>query len=359
MQTGRRNIQSGSEFEKYYTKPAMTEKTEIAMGSVNDTCLKIQSLIPRWAHQTERISKVLQLNANDRKTTAYTLWYYFFTYFQYKEDRQGVEQLRSPRRAFWDRKQGIDCDCMAISIFSMLNNCGLTDAHCKIIQRTNDTDYSHIYIVLPKEAGKVDWNNPNTYWVIDPVCHEFNKEVLDIKNYKTYPMKSSSTVNGLGNIDINTLDGMGAGGNSVASLPVNYPYQAATILSHLLSYKNNPSLFKSEIQAAIAIENNWRKVGLIHPSDKFFYNISKSGLNGFWSNVLHPVKTAKQIADEAADIAREKAQQAAHIAAGATFLLAREALKLCLRFNVFGISTLIAYVKKVDVNRYNNVLDTW
>lgn len=347
MKVGRRQIKDGSQFGRYYTKPANTEITEIRSGSVNDTCQKIQQLIPRWKHQTERITKVLQLSPKDRKTTAYTLWYYFFTYFQYKEDKKGVEQLRSPRRAFWDKENpGIDCDCFTTSILCMLSNAGITDARAKIIQRPGDSDFSHIYVVLPKQAGTVNWDDPNTYWTIDPVVHEFNKEVSDISNYKTYPMQASA-LNGLGNIPINTLDGIG-NPNQSGTL-CGYPAQATVIEAELNRHKPGSSAYIENLKYAILFEQKWKQKGLIG-TDANYFGSKAEGMAGIGDWLK---KQANNIKDAVTS------DKTSHIAAGATFLAAREALKQILKFNILGLSTIIGYYQKTNTAKYNKILDIW
>lgn len=354
MKVGRRQIKDGSQFGRYYTKPANTEITEIKSGSVNDTCQKIQQLIPRWKHQTERISKVLLLNEKDRKNTAYTLWYYFFTYFQYKEDKKGVEQLRSPRRAFWYRENpGIDCDCFTTSILCMLSNAGITDARAKIIQRPGDSDFSHIYVVLPKQAGTVNWDDPNTYWTIDPVVHEFNKEVSDISKYKTYPMQASA-LNGLGNIPINTLDGIG-NPNQIGTL-CGYPAQATVIDAELNRHKSGSSAYVENLKYAILFEQKWKQKGLIGP-DANYFSSKGAGLAGIGDWLKKQANNIGDYFDNTKDYSAKI--NAMHIAAGAPFLPAREGLKLALKFNIFGLATILNYVKNTNPAKFKETSTIW
>ncbi|HAA21848.1 MAG TPA: hypothetical protein DCP28_24915, partial [Cytophagales bacterium] len=57
--------------------------------------------------------------------TANNIWTFCYTHFQYKEDRKDREELRTPARAWHDRKSGIDCDCFSILVLALCNELGL------------------------------------------------------------------------------------------------------------------------------------------------------------------------------------------------------------------------------------------
>lgn len=47
------------------------------------------------------------------------------------------------------------------------------------------------------------------------------------------------------------------------------------------------------------------------------------------------------------------------IAAGATFLPAREGLKQLIKFNILGVATILAYYKRSKPDRYGEILNVW
>lgn len=352
---GKRTIKPGNEFAQFYTKPDFNDKAEIKKGTVNDTCIKIGELTKRWAHQTEKISKALQINSTNRKQTAYQLWNYYHTYFQYSPDRAGVEELRSPRRSFWDRTTGVDCDCFSTSLSCNFFNIGATDAALKIIRRKGEPDFSHIYMVWPKIKGGVNWDDKATYYTIDPVVHTFDIEVDDIDEYKIYPMKNSnSSLNG---IDIVTLDGLGNTANMQNDLnqimakgkaPNGYPFVAfAKALNIVIA---DPS----QIEKAIELEQMWQKAGFTGP---LYFT---SGVDGFFKDAWNAGTTAvKNVVNTVVDKGTDAAKTAAHIAAGGVFVLAREGLKQVIKYNVFGLASLLAYLAKTNYSKYNETLDIW
>jgi len=348
---GKRAIQPGNEFAQFYTKPAFNDKAEIKKGTVNDTCIKIGELTRRWAHQTEKISKVLQINTTDRKQTAYRLWNYYHTYFQYSPDRAGVEELRSPRRSYWDRTTGVDCDCFSTSLSCNFYNINATDAALKIIRRKGEPDFSHIYMVWPRLKGTVNWDDKTTYYTIDPVVHTFNLEVDDIVEYKIYPMiNSNPSLNG---IDIVTLDGLGNASTmkndlmqvlSAGKAPNSYPLVAfAKALNIVIE---DPS----QIGNAMQLEQMWQKAGYTGP---LYFG---SGVNGFFKDAWNATtNVVKKVVDSGDDAAKK----AKHIAAGGIYVLAREALKQVIKYNVFGVASILAYVAKTNISKYNETLDIW
>lgn len=361
LKTGKRNIQNADSLVKFYSTPEYNQKTVIHSATVEQTCQKIIQLVQMWQPQTERISKVLQLSSKNRKQTAQTLWNYFFTYYQYNEDRGGIEQLRSPRRAFFDATKrhdnpnpiGCDCDCFTISILTMLANAGITDAAAKVIQRTGETDFSHIYVVLPIHEGKIDWNNPDTYYTIDPVVHQFNTETNDISKYKIYKMKTNPTLNGLGNIQVASLDGINT------SLPSSYPPLAKQILQNIL--RSNPTSidYKIQMQYAIAIEQKWIQQGIIPIGSNYFILLQKNTtLNGWLKDTWNKAKD--YVKDTIQDYKKYDAKTSAlHTLNIAQFLPAREGLKQALKYNLLGLASLMWFVKLKDSNKYNEILKIW
>lgn len=184
-----RSIKDGSEYEKYFPQAHVTETITVPDGTVRDTVSEIENIVEKYNWQTAKISPLLK-----RSTLPETLdavWTFLYTHYQYKLDRPEVEELRTPARAWHDRKTGIDCDCFSITVSSILTNLGIKH---KFRITKYGAGWQHIYVIVP-----VPGSIKGEYWVIDCVLDRFNYE-------KTYTDKFDYTMETLG-IPIAVLNG--------------------------------------------------------------------------------------------------------------------------------------------------------
>ncbi|MDI1305391.1 MAG: hypothetical protein PSX42_11185, partial [bacterium] len=144
--SGRRNIKDGSQYNSYFSDTIGTNPLVAKKADVFETLEFIDQLVKNTVGQTAKIAKVLKGSTLDE--TCRKIFSFFYTHYQYKLDKQGEEQLRTPSRAWKDRKTGIDCDCFAISVSSVLTNLGIKHAY-RICEIANKGYYQHIYIVVP------------------------------------------------------------------------------------------------------------------------------------------------------------------------------------------------------------------
>jgi len=158
--SGKRNIKSGAEYEKYFTaKPTGKEVELIADGDVYQTLDLMKKIVDQTLDQTKAISKVLK--GNNVKETCENVWNFLYNHVQYTKDNPTREQLRTPIRTWKDRSKGVDCDCYSIFISSVLTNLGI--AH-NFRMAAYKEDFQHVYVV-------------SSGYVIDPVVDKFNYEV--------------------------------------------------------------------------------------------------------------------------------------------------------------------------------------
>lgn len=168
--SGKRSIKDGLKYAKYFTdKPEGNEVVLMPEGDVYDTLKLMKQIVDKTIIQTKAISKVLKGSTTEE--TAKNIWEFLYHNVQYKKDHASREQLRTPARAWKDRKAGVDCDCYSIFISSILTNLGI--AHSFRMAAYKD-DFQHVYVVVPKSGSLASRNN---YWVIDPVVDRFNYEV--------------------------------------------------------------------------------------------------------------------------------------------------------------------------------------
>lgn len=201
MEYGVRNIVDGSAYDSFFGKP----DREVISNGDNSTEKNVEKILPqvvaKYNWQTRKIANYLYKKSNkDLRTFCENIWHFLFKHIQYRYDKAGVEEFRTPYRSWAEREKGIDCDC-----FSIFVSCILTNKHIphyfRITKYNGREQWQHIYVIVPKGNGiRFDENNPNTYWIIDCVVHEFNRE-KEFSEQKLQPM-----MNGLG-IITQTLTG--------------------------------------------------------------------------------------------------------------------------------------------------------
>jgi hypothetical protein len=193
--SGKRNIRSGSEFEKYFDRNEFTGK-EVqlkASGDTFDTIVLMKSMVQKNRHQTAKIARLLK--GKTRLESCENIWKWVYNHFQYRQDSAAAEQLRTPLRSWVDRKEGIDCDCMSILISSILTNLSIPHALRKTKYSGKDY-FQHIYVVVPSQGSTVGSN----YITLDAVVDRFNYEVPFSEKHDL--MMPINQLSGLGGIQI-------------------------------------------------------------------------------------------------------------------------------------------------------------
>ena len=169
METGKRNINGGEEFERFFTnKPEgnyITIKKDGA-ETLADTIPLMKKVVSTTLKDTAKIAQFLQVESV--KKTCKRIWDFCFKHFQYEKDEERKEQIRRPIRSWFDRRAGIDCDCLTVLIGSILTNLGLPYV-MRLTYYKDQDDYSHIYPVAFAPNGEEI--------IIDCVVHKFNYEV--------------------------------------------------------------------------------------------------------------------------------------------------------------------------------------
>ena len=186
MKAGRRKIKYDSQYDHCFGRPENGKVVRVESGNAHDTIQTILHVVNNYASQAAKISKTLK--GRTKHQTAKNIYNFCYNYFQYKEDASGTDTVRTPNRAYADRKDGIDCDC-----YVALISCILTQynwAHTIRMSANYDKDrFNHVYIILPDEDGKEI--------CIDPVVDQFNREASYL--HKNDTVMEVSYLNGLGN----------------------------------------------------------------------------------------------------------------------------------------------------------------
>jgi hypothetical protein len=143
--TRKRNIRSGNEWDHLFPKPENDTATIRSNANVHHTVEFIPKVVQSTLDQTKEISKLLK--ASSTYETCRNIWHFVYGHINYKKDEDGFEQIRSPSRAWHDRKRGVDCDCYTVFISSILTN--LSIPHRLRITKYYRDYFQHIYPVVP------------------------------------------------------------------------------------------------------------------------------------------------------------------------------------------------------------------
>lgn len=200
ISSGQRIIRNdGSQYDVYFPKADAKDKIVFEDGEVEDTIKMIERVVWTYIKDTKKIATIL--SKGNTEATLRAIWEFLYYNIQYKLDKDGLEQLRRPARAWMDRISGIDCDCFSIFCSSILCNLGIP--HSFRITKYSKPHWQHIYVIVPK-------TNESGYWTVDAVLGQFNYE-KPFTQKMDYPMS-------LNGINIAVLSGFGAV-NTTENLP--------------------------------------------------------------------------------------------------------------------------------------------
>jgi hypothetical protein len=193
---GTRRVRSGQEYDYLFPPPTGNDETIKKSADVYDTVQFIQKQVPKTTWQTKKFAKFIK--GKTLEETCSGIWHFLYDHIPYKRDEDGTEQIRSPRRSWYDRNRpneygevGIDCDCFSTFISSTLLAMNPPIPHkYRITKYPKEPPevprWQHIYIVVPKD-GKLDYelNDPNDYIVLDCVKNRYNEEepYLEYKDF--------------------------------------------------------------------------------------------------------------------------------------------------------------------------------
>lgn len=189
-----------------------------------DTMPLIIDKVKRTLWQTKKLAA--HLKGATLEQTLRNNSHFILDYIAYKKDDPKHEQIRSPRRLVHDLAG--DCDCFAVLLASLLTNQGIKFKYR--ITRYSGKEWSHIYIVVPKDQRNenIELTNRTQYYVLDPVTNQHNYEV-DFTAKKDFPMA------------LQYLDGVGMGTLGQCSTPT-VAQKSVEELSKLRTYVDNATI---------------------------------------------------------------------------------------------------------------------
>jgi hypothetical protein len=170
----KRNIKSGEEYDHLFPKAEGDTSTIRKNANVTHTVAFIPKVVNETLDQTKRIAQLLK--GKTTYETCLNIWHFVYQHIAYRKDQEGYEQIRSPARAWHDRKKGVDCDCYSVFISSILTNVHVP--HILRITKYHRDYFQHIYPVVLSGGKEI---------VMDCVTDQFNYEV-PYSEKKDYPM---------------------------------------------------------------------------------------------------------------------------------------------------------------------------
>lgn len=161
-----KHIQSGKEYEKYFSKPTGKNEDIKRNSKLQDTIEFLPIGIARSQWQVKDFCRTLK--SRNAEGICAELWDWIYTHIRYNQDVNGKEQIRSPRRSFFDREAGVDCDDYTVFISCVL--CEFKIPHTlRIAKYKEQNGFQHIYPIVPLEDG--------SYITMDCVADSFDYEV--------------------------------------------------------------------------------------------------------------------------------------------------------------------------------------
>lgn len=181
----KRRIRDGKEFDKLFPPPSLEDRTQKKDADVEDTMALIQRTVPKTAWHTEKIAQ--KLKGRNLDETCSNIWHFVYGHIQYKRDEDGVEQVRSPRRTWWERQSGVDCDCYTEFICSIFYALRIP-CFARITKYPKAAPeiprWQHVYPIVPRD-GQLNGVKRGDYITMDCVKDEFDNEqpYLEAKDY--------------------------------------------------------------------------------------------------------------------------------------------------------------------------------
>lgn len=215
-----RQIEDGSQFDKYF--PPIDGKVKLLKknGNVDDTVKLMTQMERDFCYQTEQIAKVLAVYSNgklDVEKTAKAVWDFVVKYIKY--NIEPGEQLQTPAHTWYQAQilarkhpengaNSADCDCMTIFCGCIFRNLGIPHSF-RIAGYANSLGisrgYQHVYVIVHHKGKDIP---------CDPVFTKFNAE-KETAIEKDYSM-------GLSGTDIYCLSGMP---NNIPTIGLTYVEQ--------------------------------------------------------------------------------------------------------------------------------------
>lgn len=120
------------------------ERTLVGYGFNKAT---LQELLNACRYYPQVAKLAAHLKGDSELQSAFNIWHFLHTNVRYNYDTPGVEEIRVPARAWADRFDGVDCDCLAVFTACLLICMGYRPKF-EIVAFDGSPKYSHIFVNL-------------------------------------------------------------------------------------------------------------------------------------------------------------------------------------------------------------------
>lgn len=126
----------------HFFEPANALESFAGFG-LTDTKKLIADYCRKYWKDCAKIAK--HLKADSLLQSCFNLWYWMRHNIKYAYDAEGKEEVRSPRRVWQDRMQGVDCDCLSVFAWCVLTCMGY-DPIFELVAFNGKKAPSHIFV---------------------------------------------------------------------------------------------------------------------------------------------------------------------------------------------------------------------
>lgn len=156
-------LKSLEPYRHLFPKAIVSDKTVKKGASVQDTVHFIPEIVKKTAWQVEDYVEQ-ELKGLSTYDACKKLWDFVKYHIEYRPDKRGLEQVRSPRRLIHDGFG--DCDCGTTFILTCLYVLKIPNCTRRITKYKEDR-FQHIYPVVELDGKEI---------IVDFVVHQFNYE---------------------------------------------------------------------------------------------------------------------------------------------------------------------------------------
>lgn len=200
----KRAIALGGQYDRYFPRPDYSDPYLSYMGTNEQTLQRfIPQMVKTYNSDCAQIS--ILLKKENLKSTLENIFNFVYKHIQYKQDSPVCEEIRRPARSWYDRFSGVDCDCYAVFISSILY-CLRIPHSVRMTMYNPKRGYQHVYVVVPKTTN-ANLNNRNGYYAIDPVLDHFDEEKTPIYKKLDQVILGGVNQSGLSGVPIRSLTG--------------------------------------------------------------------------------------------------------------------------------------------------------
>lgn len=199
LSAGPRNVKDGSGYNRLIPKADNKKLTVIKDGDVAQTVRRMKENVARYHFQLQKLAPLMK--GRTLFDTCANIFHFSHDHLQYRNDRAGVEELRTPARSWLDgqirhkqqgvQSAGIDCDDFAVFCASLLTCLGIRNWKFRITKYDGKANWQHVYVIVPHGDCEI---------ILDPV--------LDRNNYQKQYSQKMDYASGLNGLDIQVLSGI-------------------------------------------------------------------------------------------------------------------------------------------------------